>query len=60
MTRFISTMVVNQNATKKSQIVAPHKLFPLPQDILMNEGEPKSTPEQFKEFLKQIEKQSKK
>lgn len=59
MTRFVSTMIVNQNATKKSQMVQPHKLFPLPQDILLEMNTPKSTPEQFKEFLKQIEKQSK-
>ena len=59
MTRFVSTMIVNQNATKKSQMVQPHKLFSLPQDILLEKNTPKSTPEQFQQFLKQIQEQSK-
>ena len=58
MTRFVSTMIVNQNATKKSQMVQPHKLFSLPQDVMLDHGSPKSTPEQMKKFLNKINKQS--
>jgi hypothetical protein len=56
MARFISTMIVNSNATKKSQVITPDKLFPLPQDVYLEKGKPKSTPEQFEAFIKQIEK----
>ena len=49
-------MVVNSTATKKSHIITPDKLFSLPQDVYMEKGKPKSTPEQFKAFLDQIEK----
>jgi hypothetical protein len=56
MTRYISTMIVNSNAVKKSQIITPDKLFPLPQDVYLEKGKPKSTPEQFKAFLEKIEK----
>jgi hypothetical protein len=56
MARFISTMVVNSTATKKSHIISPDKLFSLPQDVYLEKGKAKSTPEQFKAFLDQIEK----
>jgi len=56
MTRFISTMIVNSQAKKRSQLITPDKLFPLPQDVFLDKGSPKSTPEQLQSFLKQIEK----
>jgi len=56
MTRFISTMIVNSQAKKRSQLITPDKLFPLPQDVFLDKGSPKSTREQLQSFLKQIEK----
>lgn len=56
MTRYISHMVFNTKATKRSQIITPDKLFPLPQDIMLRKGEAKSTPEQLKEFMDKIAK----
>jgi hypothetical protein len=49
-------MIINSQATKRSQLITPDKLFPLPQDVFLDKGSPKSTPEQFKAFLDQIEK----
>lgn len=61
MTRYISHMVFNTQAKKRSQLIKPDQLFPLPQDVLLKKGEAKSTPEQLHAFMKQIEKsQSKK
>jgi hypothetical protein len=61
MHRFVSTMIVNTKATKRSQMITPDKLFPLPQDAFLDKGKPKSTTDQYQEFLQQIEKsQSKK
>lgn len=37
-------------------MIKPHKLFPLPQDRIVNDGKPKSTVEQFKEFKEKAEK----
>lgn len=56
MHRYVSTMIVNSQAKKQSQIITPDKLFPLPQDVYLDKGSPKSTPDQYKAFLKQIEK----
>lgn len=56
MTRYISAMVINSQAKKRNQIITPDKLFPLPQDVYLNKGVPKSSPEQLKKFLEQIEK----
>ena len=56
MSRFESAMIVNSTAKKRSQLITPDKLFPLPQDVYLEKGKPKSTPEQFKAFLDQIEK----
>jgi hypothetical protein len=56
MHRFTSTTIINSQATKRSQLITPDKLFPLPQDVFLEKGKPKSTPEQFKAFLDQIEK----
>jgi len=49
-------MVWNARAKKKSQFIAPDKLFPLPQDVLVQKGIQKSTYEQMKSFLDQIKK----
>jgi len=56
MARFVSTMIINSGAKKRSQLITPDKLFPLPQDVYLDKGSPKSTPEQLQAFLKQIEK----
>jgi len=50
-------MVHNVNCHKKKDMIKPQKLFPLPQDKLLEpEGTPKSTPEEFKKFMNKIEK----
>lgn len=56
MHRFVSTMIVNSQAKKRSQIISPDKLFPLPQDVYLDKGSPKSSKEQLQAFLNQIEK----
>lgn len=60
MTRFISTQIINSQAKKRSQLITPDKLFPLPQDVYLDKGSPKSSPEQLQAFLNQIKKQAKK
>ena len=50
-TRYLSTMIYNVNCTKRSQMMKPSNLFPLPQDKMLKTGVVKSTPEQFKAFL---------
>ena len=45
-------MIYNVNCTKKSQMLKPMSLFPLPQDKLINTGLPKSTREQYEKFKK--------
>ena len=54
--RFISSMIYNTNCTKKSQMIPPDKLFSLPQDVYLERGKPKSTPEQVKEFREKVSK----
>jgi hypothetical protein len=56
MSRFESTMIVNSTAKKRSQLITPDKLFPLPQDVYLNKGTPKSSPEELKAFMEQIKK----
>ncbi len=53
--RYLSTMVYNVNCQKRSQMLKPEKLFPLPQDALLERGKPKSTVEQYIEFKKKTE-----
>lgn len=48
--RYLATMIHNVNCTKKSQMIKPEKLFPLPQDKLAKSQGPKSTIEQFEAF----------
>ncbi len=57
--RYLSAMVYNVNCTKRSQMIAPHKLFPLPQDVYMGIGKPKSTKEQAEAFINKIKHQKK-
>jgi len=37
-------------------MIVPDKLFPLPQDVYLERGKPKSTPEQVKEFRDKLKK----
>lgn len=54
-TRYLASMLVNVNASKKSNMIAPDKLFPLPQDIYLEKGKPKSTREQYEAFVAKLE-----
>lgn len=47
-------MIHNVNCQKKSQMIKPEKLFPLPQDKYLKPSQPQSTPEQFKKFLEKV------
>lgn len=49
-TRYLSAMIYNVNCTKKSQMIKPMSLFPLPQDKLIKTGLPKSTRKQYDIF----------
>jgi hypothetical protein len=49
-------MIVNSTAKKRSQLITPDKLFPLPQDVYLNKGVPKSSPEELQAFMEQIKK----
>jgi hypothetical protein len=53
--RYLSTMVYNVNCQKRSQMLKPEKLFPLPQDALLDTGKPKSTVEEYLKFKKKLE-----
>ena len=37
-------------------MITPDKLFPLPQDVYLERGKPKSDPKQAMEFLERVEK----
>jgi hypothetical protein len=50
--RYLSTMIFNVNCKKRSQMLKPEKLFSLPQDVYLEIGKAKSTPEEFEEFKK--------
>lgn len=54
-TRYLASMIINVNVDKKSKMVSPEKLFPLPQDIYLEKGKPKSTPEQYNAFKQRVE-----
>ena len=47
-------MIHNVNCQKKSQMIKPEKLFPLPQDKYLKPSKPRSTPEGFKTFLDKV------
>lgn len=48
-------MLINVNVDKKSKMVSPEKLFPLPQDIYLEKGKPKSTKESFEAFKQRVD-----
>lgn len=54
-TRYIASMIYNVNCNKKAQMITPDKLFPLPQDVYLQRGKPKSTKEEMIAFRKQLE-----
>ncbi len=54
--RYIATMLYNVNCSKKAQMITPDKLFPLPQDVYLGRGKPKSTKEQFLKFKNKVDK----
>ena len=53
--RYLASMIVNVNVSKKANMVAPDKLFPLPQDIYLERGKPRSTKEQFEAFKARVD-----
>lgn len=56
MTRYTNAMIFNTKVEKRAQMITPEKLFKLPQDIYLEKGKPKSTKEQYQEFLNRINK----
>lgn len=48
-------MIINVNVDKKAKMVRPDQLFPLPQDVYIQRGAPKSTKEQFEKFKAKAE-----
>lgn len=55
-TRYLASMLVNVNAQKKSNMIAPDKLFPLPQDVYLERGKPQSTEAEYKAFVDKLNK----
>jgi hypothetical protein len=53
-TRYLAAMLYNVNCNKKGQMITPDKLFPLPQDVYLGRGKPKSTKEQFLKFKNKV------
>lgn len=43
-------MIINVNVDKKAKMIRPDQLFPLPQDVYLDRGKPKSTKEQYEKF----------
>ena len=58
-TRYLATMLFNVNCTKRSQMITPDKLFPLPQDVYLEKGKPKSTKEDYEAFMEKLNKSKK-
>jgi len=56
-TRYLSSMLFNVNCDKRGQMITPEKLFPLPQDVYLERGKPKSTKEDLIAFKKILDKQ---
>tara|TARA_R110002012_G_scaffold142390_1_gene300348 strand:+ start:205 stop:507 length:303 start_codon:yes stop_codon:yes gene_type:complete len=50
--RYIASMLYNVNCNKKAQMITPDKLFPLPQDVYLQRGKPKSTKDEMIAFKK--------
>ena len=53
-------MLFNINVDKRANMITPDKLFPLPQDVYLERGKPKSTREQFEKFKEKIKNTTKK
>jgi len=54
-TRYLASMIINVNVDKKAKMITPDKLFPLPQDIYLERGKPKSTKEEYDAFVAKVE-----
>lgn len=54
-TRYLASIIINVNMDKKSKMISPEKLFPLPQDVFLEKGKPKTTKEQFLAFKKMVD-----
>ena len=54
--RYLATMLFNVNCNKRSQMITPDKLFPLPQDVYLEKGKPKSTRKDYEAFLEKVSK----
>ena len=52
--RYLASMLYNVNCNKRGQMITPDKLFPLPQDIYLQKGKPKSTKLELENFQKII------
>lgn len=52
--RYISSMLFNVNCDKRAQMITPEKLFPLPQDVYLQKGKPKSSKLELEQFKKII------
>lgn len=49
-------MLFNTNVDKRANMITPDKLFPLPQDVYLERGKPKSTREEYEKFKAKIDK----
>ena len=47
-------MLYNINVDKRANMITPDKLFPLPQDVYLERGKPKSTRKQYEKFLEKV------
>ena len=47
-------MLFNVYCSKRSQMITPEKLFPLPQDVYLKKGQPKGSKEDFEKFLEKV------
>ena len=52
--RYLASMLYNVNCNKRGQMITPEKLFPLPQDVYLQKGKPKSTKLELENFQKII------
>ena len=59
-TRYLAMMLFNTNVDKRANMITPDKLFPLPQDVYLERGKPKSTKEQYEKFVNKVNKIKKK
>ena len=57
---YLAMMLFNTNVDKRANMITPDKLFPLPQDVYLERGKPKSTRKQYEKFLEKVNKIKKK